>query len=276
MQFDRFDLPIGIHHLNMVEGHNYRGMHSHVAIEIVEMRSGILHCCINDDTIEMHPGQLLFINSNTVHRLYSENAEISYLHFDAGLLEGNKNNDALSMIYAFISHIKAKAYLLLSDNKEMTELLQKIYARYNNTAKESRWYLKAYLYELVGFMYAQSFVAPSSISKEQLKKIEKTVGYIDANYTTAITLDDICEAAEYNKYTICHTFKEVTGSTIFEYINFLRTHCAAEKLRKTRNSVLEIATACGFSSATYFNSVFKNFFGCSPSVYRKLLTEEHY
>lgn len=269
MRFDRFNLPIRMQQLNMTEGKNYRGIHSHTAVEIVSVRRGALHCCVNDDTILIHPNQVIFINSNTAHRLYSDDAQITYLHVDAGLLEDNKNDDALSMIYAFISHIKDKAYLVLSDNEEITGLLQKIHSRYNSTARESHWYLKASLYELVGFMYAQSFIAPPTIPKEQLKKIEKTVRYIDANYASAITLEDICKAAEYNKYTICHTFKMVTGSTIFEYINFLRVHCAVELLRKTGKSILEIATECGFSSATYFNRVFKGFFGCSPSAYRR-------
>ena len=37
---------------------------------------------------------------------------------------------------------------------------------------------------------------------------------------------------------------------LFEYINFLRVHDAVEKLREN-----------------------KNFFGCAPSVYRKLLPQ---
>ena len=43
----------------------------------------------------------------------------------------------------------------------------------------------------------------------------------------------------------------------------------------TENSILEIAIDCGFSSATYFNRVFRNFFGCAPSVYRKFLDSPH-
>jgi len=77
---------------------------------------------------------------------------------------------------------------------------------------------------------------------------------------------------KYSKYTVCHTFKTVTGATIFDYLNFIRVRHAAERLREKDSSILEIATACGFSSATYFNRVFKSFFGCSPSVYRKMLS----
>jgi len=174
-------------------------------------------------------------------------------------------------LYAFISHTKAKPYLIFKDNNEITALLQKINTKYYEEPKESRWYVKAYLYELVAFMYSQSFITGLTLSGEQIKKIEQVVRFIDANFKLPITLEDICSAAKYNKYTVCHTFKSVTGATIFDYINFLRVQSAVEKLRQKNNSVLEIATECGFSSATYFNRVFKNIIGCSPSVYRKLL-----
>ena len=57
----------------------------------------------------------------------------------------------------------------------------------------------------------------------------------------------------------------VNGKTVLE-----ASDEDVEKLKETENSILEIATDCGFSSPTYFNRVFKSFFGCSPSVYRKL------
>lgn len=271
--FEKFNLPIKIHHLHMDDGGNYRDMHSHIAVEIVQVKSGILYCYVNDDIIRVNPKQIIFINSNTGHRLSSENAEISYLHIDVNLLEDNINDDKFSILYEFISHIHAKPYLILSDNKDITKLLNKINIKYYEESKENRWYIKAYLYELVAFMYSQSFITTLTISKEQIKKIEQVVHYINTNFKSPVTLDDICLSTKYSKYTICHTFKAVTGSTIFDYINFLRVDYAVKKLRETRNSILEIATECGFSSATYFNRVFKSFFGCSPSVYRKLLTE---
>lgn len=269
--FENFNLPIRIYRLNMKEGGNFREMHSHMAVEIVEVKSGILNCKVNEDVIEVHPRQIIFINSNTGHKLYSKNAEIVYYQVDVSLLQENINDDKLSKLYSFISHTQVKSFLIFDNNNEITELLNKINIRYFENSKESYWYEKAYLYELVAFMYSQGFIVPVEITEEQFKKIESVVYYIEANFKSPITLEKIGSLVKYNKYTICHSFKTVTGSTIFEYINFLRVHYAVEKLKETKNSILEIATDCGFSSPTYFNRVFKSFFGCSPSNYRKLL-----
>lgn len=271
--FENFNLPMKIHHLHMKASNNYRGMHSHMAVEIVQVKSGILNCCVNDDIITVYPKQIIFINSNTGHKLYSENAEVFYYQVDISLLQENINDAKLLKLHSFILNTRVKSYLIFNDNDEITELLNRININYYENSKESYWYEKAYLYELVAFMYSQGFIIPLTISEEQFKKIEQVVHYIDTNFKSPITLEEISSLVKYNKYTICHTFKAVTGSTIFEYINFSRVHYAVEKLKETKNSILEIATECGFSSATYFNRVFKSFFGCSPSVYKKLLSE---
>ena len=269
ISYDNFNLPVRINNLRMEDGGIYRGIHSHKAVEIVRVKSGTLRCQINETLVEVIPNQIVFINSNVSHKLFSENAEISYFQVDTSLLEENETYGEFSNLYAFIAHTKANPYLLFSDNKEITELLDKIDNKYFQNTKENRLYIKAYLYELVAFMYSYSFISHLSISKEQINKIEPMVNYIEANYKSPIMLQDICVATRYNKYTICHTFKSVTGSTVFDYINFLRINYAVDRLKNTESSILEIATDCGFSSATYFNRVFKSFFGCAPSVYRK-------
>ena len=270
--FERFNLPIKICHLNMTDNDNYRGMHSHMAVEIVEVKNGILNCCINDDVIAVYPKQIVFINSNTGHRLYSENAEVLYYQIDINLLQENIGDDKLLNFHSFILHTQAKPYSIFNDNNEIAEILDKIRIKYYEDSKESYWYEKAYIYEFIAFMYSQGLMLPFMIPKEQMKKIQEVVRYIDANFRASITLQEISSSVKYNKYTICHAFKEVTGLTIFDYINFSRVHYAVEKLKENKSSILEIATECGFSSPTYFNRVFKRFYGCSPSVYRKLLS----
>ncbi len=271
IRYEKFNLPVKLYDLSMHKGVDYRGMHSHVAIEIVEVKSGVLDCYVNNNLVKVYPSQILFINRNTGHRLYSDNAEIIYIHFDMSIFEEKTDDNEFSKIYAFISHTKAKPYLLFDDNIEIIDLLHKIKTKYYQDPKESHLYLKAYLYELVAFMYSQFFITPFSVSNSQIKKIEPIVKYIGDNFKLPITLNDICSVAKYSKYTTCHIFKEVTGATIFDYVNFLRINYAVEKLKQKDNSVLDIATESGFSSATYFNRVFKGVIGCSPSVYRKFL-----
>jgi AraC-like DNA-binding protein len=121
-------------------------------------------------------------------------------------------------------------------------------------------------------MHSKGFICATSLSKEQFKKIEPIVLFLQQNFCSPLTLNDICSAVKYNKYTVCHTFKAVTGSSVFDYVNFLRVQYAVSLIKNTRLCVSQIADKCAFSTPTYFNRVFKRIMGSSPSVYRKFLT----
>ncbi len=267
--FKSYRLPIYIDNLFMQEYGTYRGLHSHMAIEIIIVKNGILNCYINGDTISVKANQTVLINSNMIHQLSSPSADITYMQIDISHYIDNIYHTDFIALYEFMLLSNSKPYMIFSDNQEINEILKKIDTKYHDTQECSSWYLNAYIYELLAFMHANSFVKPPTSFITQIKKIEKIVCYLDANFKLPIRLEDICAATGYNKYAVCHIFKSVTGRTVFDYINFLRTHHAADKLKQSNATILEIATECGFSSASYFNRVFKNVMGCAPSDYRK-------
>lgn len=272
--FEETMLPIKLYHLNMCQGATYRGVHSHTAVEVVRVESGELSCYVNNELIQLQSKEIIFINSNTGHKLWSKDAEISYMHIGVNFFMENANDNEFSKLYEFVSRTKSKPYLKFCDDNEVEEILNKIIEKYYEKQISSKWYVKAYIYELIAFMFAKSFITAPTISAKQIEKIEVIVRFINENFKTPITLNEICNEVSYNKYALCHYFKSVTGATIFEYINFLRVDFAVEKLKQKGVSILEIAIDSGFSSPTYFNRVFKNIIGCSPSVYRKFFAEK--
>ncbi len=68
---------------------------------------------------------------------------------------------------------------------------------------------------------------------------------------------------------LCHTFREKTGMTLSEYVLEKRLSKAESMLRKGVRPVGEIALELGFSSVSYFCSVFNKKYGMSPLAYRK-------
>lgn len=64
-------------------------------------------------------------------------------------------------------------------------------------------------------------------------------------------------------------FRQETGVRPKEFLNSLRLREATRLLRHTNASVKEISSACGYSSDHYFHLVFRQEFGCTPSVYRR-------
>ena len=65
---------------------------------------------------------------------------------------------------------------------------------------------------------------------------------------------------------LCHGIG--THDTIFSYIRLYRITQASKLLRETGLSVEDIATECGFASASYFISAFKRCLKTTPLRYR--------
>lgn len=81
--------------------------------------------------------------------------------------------------------------------------------------------------------------------------------YIQKHYLDIRGLDDLVSHYRVTKSYLCRVFKKQTGITITTYINSLRIQHACRYLNETDLPVSVIAEKCGFSSAIYFNRVFK-------------------
>ena len=64
-------------------------------------------------------------------------------------------------------------------------------------------------------------------------------------------------------------FKEVTGRTFTEQLNFLRVRKAKELLKDPNRTVRGVAYEVGFQDVTYFDRVFKREVGVTPRAYRQ-------
>lgn len=101
--------------------------------------------------------------------------------------------------------------------------------------------------------------------------IERICFYVRAHLAEDLTLERVCRAAFISKYYLCQIFKPLMGCTFGEYVKRERILRARALLASTAKSVEEIAAACGFGSATYFATVFKNAMGMTPTAFRHSL-----
>jgi YesN/AraC family two-component response regulator len=64
-------------------------------------------------------------------------------------------------------------------------------------------------------------------------------------------------------------FKEVTGTNVSDYIQYLRVDQACHLLKTTELKVTNIAFQVGFKDMKFFYEVFKKITGKTPGDYRK-------
>lgn len=87
--------------------------------------------------------------------------------------------------------------------------------------------------------------------------------------SVAPDLGAMAELFHYNPKYLGRRFKEKTGQSVSQYCNRRRLERAATLLSGSDGSVLRIATELGFNNVTYFNRLFKEHYGLTPTEYRK-------
>ena len=99
--------------------------------------------------------------------------------------------------------------------------------------------------------------------------VEKVVDYIETHIDEDLPLDKIANALNYSKFYIARIFTEETKCTVYKYIQGRRLTLAAQKLVETEQPVVEIAFEAHYDSQQAFTLAFKQFYGCTPKIYRK-------
>ncbi len=83
-----------------------------------------------------------------------------------------------------------------------------------------------------------------------------------------LSLQDLAAAIGTNRTYLSKWFAD-NDTTFYNYINKLRIDYAAQLLLTTDDSVKKIQCDAGFASKTTFRKYFLDYFGCSPSEYRR-------
>lgn len=100
--------------------------------------------------------------------------------------------------------------------------------------------------------------------------IARAKDYIEAHYMNPITLDDLATHLGLNKSYLCTIFKKSTKHSFCHYTNKIRIEESKKLLKSNAStSITDIALAVGFSSSSYFNTIFKKLEGTTPLDYRR-------
>ncbi|MEM9012487.1 MAG: helix-turn-helix domain-containing protein [Pseudomonadota bacterium] len=108
--------------------------------------------------------------------------------------------------------------------------------------------------------------AGGPLSRRTLKTVAE---YVSANVGRDIGLNALAEIADLSPDTFSRRFRASLGMAPSVYVQEQRVRHAAKLLIETDRTLSDIALACGFSSQSHLNRVFKQITGDSPGAYRK-------
>ena len=247
-------------------------MHFHSEPEILHVTRGALKCTTADSEYIAGAGDVIFLNKNTPHQTFSSKKGTHYRLLQFRIPDIRPASS--EYLNSFLEHDRVSACVINRDEKSTLELigyLDDIFNENQNRRTAYDYYLTANIYMITALFHRTGLLSSSEPITDRvgLEKLLPAIEYIDTNYRDYISLDTLCRISNLTKYYFCHAFKKATGSTAIDYLNFVRIQNACELL-KGDDSITSIAYNVGFSSPSYFNSVFNKYKFCSPKEYRKM------
>jgi len=101
-------------------------------------------------------------------------------------------------------------------------------------------------------------------------KVLAAIAYMETHIETPMALRDLSREIGLSLRQIERLFKSNLNVTPTQYYLELRVRRARQLLRQSPMSIMEIAVATGFNSASHFTQIYKKHFGHAPSQERKI------
>jgi AraC-like DNA-binding protein len=253
-------------------------IHHHDYFEVFYFLGNEMSYFIENKTFELNQFDLVFIDRYTYHKSkYANNSsrERIVTMFDESTLSIINDPDILQKIkqlfrYKKISFSGEHSIFLLSSFKDR---LLPAYA----TADSSIGQMKAKLILLEIILSIIEWmekgiisVGEAALNTTKEKRISKVISHINNNFAADMTLDLLASEFFIDKYYLCHTFKDVAGISIMDYINKKRLIEAERLLKYSDMHITEISSRVGFNNVSYFISLFNKKHGCTPNFMKKM------
>lgn len=251
---------------NTTESPNNEHFHLHVHdnYEIYLFLEGDAKYVVEENVYDLEPGDMIIIKKNQLHRVY-HNTSKKYRRIILNVYpDFFEENNCLGYERQFIDPECLTEHKINAATVKKCGLYDAIMRarKYSdNYADMAAPIVNAGVIEILYLIDSIKTYSKASSTNPQLKTV---IEYINANYRSDITLDELEKKFYISKYHLCHIFPRTTGLTIHQYITKKRLAYAKELMRKG-NSAAEAAEGAGFNSYSAFYRSYVNEYGASPT-----------
>lgn len=235
-------------------------IHWHENIELLYFVKGKAEIVLNDKHVYANKGDIVVINSQFLHWIRRIGDEVSYYC----LIPNKSLTDAFSFMTPdtlFSSVISNQAIM-----QYFNILIQEMLEKNSGYQQAVKLILELIFLELTRHYVIEDRAGVNTDSGNQkIEMVKSAVRYIRANYKENISLADVSSYLGFSSCYFCHVFKEITGQTVLEYINYLRCAQAKKMILSGLYNISESAAKCGFHNLSYFSKTYKKIFGNLPS-----------
>lgn len=261
-----FDFPIELYRVDESSPRYQMPLHWHLEYELILVKEGSFTLSMDGKSTILNEGDCAWIGDGTVHGGIPNDCIYECVVFDLGTLL----HDTPVCAKSAGEFISGDFTSVFRKGSECSNLAENLFRCMEKEEQGYEWITVGLMWQLMGTMISlRKEPAPISRDRVRINKIKNVLTFIRCSYHQAVTLDELAQVAGMTPRYFCRAFKEFTGKSPVEYLNFYRIQSAGEKLIITDSSVTEIAFSCGFSDMSYFSKVFSRYMGMSPKQFRK-------
>lgn len=264
------DFPIEFHHVERSHPQYMMPYHWHVEFEIIRILEGSFTLSIEEQELVAKRDSVLFIPTGFLHAGIPNDCIYECIVFDMNILL--KENDVCrKYIKQIIDHqIEPQNHF----DSEYCDIHQIAWTLFNALAEKKNGYqllVHGTLYLLFGTIISNRYYSTNSSQTphdhKRIIQIKQVLEYIEASYTSLITLEQLSKTVGMSPKYFCRFFQEMTHRTPIDYLNYYRIERACYQLITTDLPITEIAFNCGFNDLSYFIKTFKKYKGTTPKKY---------
>ncbi len=159
------------------------------------------------------------------------------------------------------------------DYESCKEYLYQIYANSGSSLSNSTA-MVGYLYLFLAKLMEENNLIFPMPSVTQSSYVIEAIKFIQFNYSTDISVDDIANAVGISRSHLYRVFVSNLGQSPIDYLTEYRINEACDLIKNTNLSISQIAVSVGFFDQFYFSRVFKKIKKIPPSKYMQSIENQ--
>ena len=247
--------------------------HYHNYIEFLYALDTNAYAFINEKKYQFKTGDIIIIPANTPHDIIpiGESNYICIKFLPSILHSGEYSSLEFKYILPLMTRNNDIFYIprMVTEKTQIKGLISEIQQEWDNAETAYEMLIRSNLTRIFAWIFR--YWGNTTDIYEQFKltdSIRKAILYISEHYYD-ISEEQVAYECGLSTTYFSTMFKNATGQSFSKYVTQIRISEAEKYLLSTNKSVTEIAMDTGFSSSSYFISIFKKLKGLTPQQMRK-------
>ena len=266
-----FDFPIELYYVDTAHPRYEMPFHWHMECEMILILKGSFSLLLDGESMELTAGESVFIPGGIIHGGTPQSCiyECVVLDMERFLQDSTICRKKYTTLLGNGAHLQNR----FAKDSAAGQIIDSLFEAMEKEQQGYEFTTTGLIWQFIGCVLQQHlYTEPTEEEQRNQRRVlqmKNALRRIRNDYASELSLEDLAAEATLAPQYFCRVFRQVTGRTPIDYLNYYRIECAAEVLCATDDNVTDIALSCGFNDLSYFIKLFRRNKGRSPGAYRK-------